>query len=75
MNTPKPTVTKTEITYEEWWAAEKRRLLKGTGPTTRKVVRHCLKCKKNFGPYGHACPDKRAPDPMFEVCDRVMIHY
>ena len=74
MNTPKPTITKTELTYEEWWAAEKKRRLRGTGPTTRKVVRHCLTCKKNFGPYGHVCADGQAPD-LFDVCDRVMIHY
>lgn len=74
MNTTKPTIAKTEITYEEWWAAEKKRLLRGTGPTTREVVHHCLKCKKNFGPHGHECADGQEPD-LFDVCDRVMIHY
>lgn len=73
MRTPRPTITKTEITYEEWWAAEKKRLLNGCQPTTRVIVRHCLKCKINVGEYGHVCSDWQAYDNMFDVCDRVML--
>ena len=66
----------TLLTYEEWWKWDSARVKAGKGSSRRRIVSHCLLCKKNIVTYPHVC---KAPDyadlgdPLFDACERVMV--
>lgn len=66
----------TLLTYEEWWKWDSARVKAGKGSSRRRIVPHCVLCKKNIVTYPHVCkaPDHAdLGDPLFDVCERVMV--
>lgn len=59
----------TLITYEEWWAWERKRLQAGKMPSYRRIERWCTICKHDV----KKKKKKYCPHTDESVCDKVTI--